>query len=394
MLTHTDVIEISIPRTLFGVGAINRLGEVIQDLGADKVLVITDRGLVAAGVVDVPLNILKEAGIAADVFDGTGAEAPVSVILEVVELIKDKGYGLLVGIGGGSTMDTTKTASHLAGNPDLTPADLIKWKPFRKKMPIVAIPTTAGTGSEWSAMAVIHNDVDDGVHYPYMTPNNFPDTVIIDPAMTSKVPPRITADTGIDALAHAVEAYTSPNASLFTDMLAAFAIQTIARSLRRAYAKGEFNIQDRYNMSIAASAAMLAMSMTGPGLAHLGNETLGTMAGLTHGRATGLLLPEVMRFNLMTDPPKFASVAQLMGEDISCLSCIDAGELAVEAVARLLDDLGMPRTLAEVGIGQEQIPELARELAETRAPQVKWAACRELTAEQASSLYGSLLERD
>jgi alcohol dehydrogenase class IV len=391
MISHTDVIEISIPRTLFGVGAINKLPEVVKGYGTDKVLVITDKGLVAAGVVDVALDVLKAAGISVDVFDGTGAEAPVSVILDLVKVIREKGYGLLVAIGGGSTMDTTKTAGHLSGNPDLTPDDLIKWKPFSRNLPIVAVPTTAGTGSEWSAWAVIHNDVADGIHYPYMTPNNFPNVVIIDPGMTTKVPPRITADTGMDVLAHAIEAYTSPNASVVTDMFAAFSIEMVGKSLRRAVAKGSFYIQDRYHMAIAASFAMLAMSATGPGLAHLGNETLGAMAGLAHGRATGLLLPEVMQFNLMTDPAKFAAIAELLGEETAGMSDVEAGEMSVEAVRRLLFDLDMPQTLTEVGLNEDKVLELAKELAETRAPVVKMAGCREITTAQATELYLNLL---
>jgi alcohol dehydrogenase class IV len=391
MLSHTDVIEISIPRTLFGVGAISKLPDVVKGYGTDKVLVITDKGLVAAGIVDVALEVLKGAGVSVDVFDGTGAEAPVSVILDLVKVIREKGYRLLVAIGGGSTMDTTKTAGHLSGNPDLTPDDLIKRKPFSRNLPIVAVPTTAGTGSEWSAMAVIHNDVADGVHYPYMTPNNFPNVVIIDPAMTAKIPPRITADTGMDALAHAIEAYTSPNATIVSDMFSAFSIEMVGKSLRRAAAKGSFFIQDRYNMAIAASFAMLAMSATGPGLAHLGNETLGAMAGLAHGRATGLLLPEVMQFNLMTDPGKFAAIAELLGEETAGMSDIEAGEMAVEAVRRLLFDLDMPQTLTEVGVNEDKIPELAKELAETRGPVVKMAACREITTAQATELYMNLL---
>lgn len=391
MLSHNDVIEIRIPRTLFGVGAIKKLAEVVSGFGTDKVLVVTDRGLVDAGVVDTVVDVLKEAGISFDVFDRTGREAPVSIILELVDLVRKQGYGLLVAVGGGSTMDTTKTAGHLAGNPELTCEELIKRKPFTRTTPIVAVPTTAGTGSEWSAVAVIHNDVADCVHYPYPSSNNLPDCVIIDPALTSKVPPKITADTGTDALAHAIEAYTSPNASAITDMFAEFAIRMVATSLRRAYAKGDFNIVDRYNMSIAASCAMLAMSLTGPGLAHLGNETLGEMAGIAHGRATGLLLPEVMQFNLMADPAKFASIAGIMGEDTTGLSDIEAGELAVEAVRRLLFDLSMPQTLTEVGVTEDKIPLLAKELAEVRGPMVKMAACREITTEQAQELHRNLL---
>ena len=121
-------------------------------------------------------------------------------------------------------------------------------------------------------------------------------------------------------------------------------------------------------MAIAASFAMLAMSATGPGLAHLGNETLGAMAGLAHGRATGLLLPEVMDFNLMTDPAKFAAIAELMGEDTTGLSDIEAGEMAIEAVRRLLFDLGMPQTLTEVGVTEDKIPELGQRACRDQGP--------------------------
>jgi alcohol dehydrogenase class IV len=391
MLSNTDVIQIGIPRTFFGVGAINKIGDAIKDFGAEKVLVVTDKGLVAAGVADEALNAIKAAGLEVDVFDGAGREAPVSMIQELVKLIRDNGYGLLVAVGGGSTMDTTKTAGHLALNPELSVDDLLKAKPFKRNLPIIAVPTTAGTGSEWSAWAVIHNDVADGVHYPYPTPNNYPDVVILDPAMTTKVPPKITADTGMDALAHAVEAYTSPNASIVSDMFATFAIKTVAKSLRQAYAKGGVNLDDRYNLSIAASTAMLAMSLTGPGIAHLMNETLGEMAGLAHGRATGLLLPWVMEFNLMTCPRRFADIAELMGERTCGLSDIEAGEKAVAAVRRLMSDLGMPQTLTAVGVGQDKIPELATELVETRGPVIKMAACREMSLEEATALYQRIL---
>jgi len=391
MIKNTDVIQVVIPRTLFGVGAIGQIGDAIKEYGAEKVLVVTDKGLIAAGVADEALNAIRDAGLEVDVFDGTGREAPVSVINELVGLIREGGYGLLVAVGGGSTMDTTKTAGHLALNEELTVQDLITAKPFKRKLPIIAVPTTAGTGSEWSAWAVIHNDVADGIHYPYPTPNNYPDMVILDPALTAKVPPKITADTGMDALAHAIEAYTSPNASVVSDMFASFTIKMVAKSLRAAYGKGGYNIDDRYNLSIAASTAMLAMSLTGPGIAHLMNETLGEMAGLAHGRATGLLLPWVMEFNLMTNPRRFADIAEIMGEKVCGLSDIEAGEKAVAAVRRLMTDLGMPQTLTAVGVGEDNIPELAKELVETRGPVIKMAACREMSLEEATALYRRIL---
>jgi alcohol dehydrogenase len=388
----SDVVEIGIPRTLFGVGAIAKIGDVVQKFGAEKVLVVTDKGIVAAGVADKVLEALKAAGVETDVYDETPFEAPVSGILEVARRIRENGYGLVVGVGGGSSMDTAKTATHLAGNPGLTAEDLIKWKPFKKVIPWVAVPTTAGTGSEWSAWAAITTDLTDGVHYPYMTPNNYPDAVIIDPEMYLKVPPRVTAETGTDVLAHAYDAFISPKASIVSDLFASFAIKMVATSLRRAYAKGHAYLEDRYNMSIAASFAMLAMSMTGPSLIHLGNEHLGDITLIPHGRAMGVLMVAVMEFDLMADPPKFRQLAEFFGENTAGLSDIEAGEAAIAAVRRLLDDLEMPQTLTEVGVGKDKIPELAKELAEGwRADVMKWSCCRDMTTEQAVALYERIL---
>jgi alcohol dehydrogenase len=388
----TDVVEIGIPRTIFGVGAIAKIGEVAQRFGTDRVLVVTDKGIRAAGVADAVLEALRAAGIEPDVYDETPFEAPVSAILQVADLIRTKGHGVVVGVGGGSSMDTAKTATHLAGNPGLTPEDLIKWQPFKKVIPWVAVPTTAGTGSEWSAWAAITTDLTDQVHYPYMTPNNYPDAVIIDPALYLKVPPRVTAETGVDVLAHAYDAFLSPKASIVSDLFASFAIKNVAKSLRRAYAKGHVYLDDRYNMAIAASFAMLAMSMAGPSLIHLGNEHLGDITLIPHGRAMGLLMVAVMRFDLMADPGKFRQLAGFFGEDTTGLSDLEAGDVAIAAVQRLLDDLQMPQTLTEIGLSEDRIPELARELAAGwRADVIKWSCCRDMTVEQAEALYRSIL---
>lgn len=391
MLGITDVIQIEIPRTFFGVGAIQKIGDAIKEFGVEKVLVVTDKGLVAAGVADQALEAIRSAGLEVDVFDQTGAEAPISVILDLVKLVNEKGYGLLVAVGGGSTMDTAKTAGHMVSNPDLKPEDLWSGTPFKRTLPIIAVPTTAGTGSEWSAMAVVHHDIGDKAHHPYPNPSNYPDVVILDPAMTAKVPPKVTADTGMDALAHAIEAYTNPNANIVTDMFASFAIKLVGKSLRRAYAKGGFNLEDRYNLSIAASTAMFAMSSTGPGIAHLMNETLGEMAGLTHGRATGVVLPEAMQTNLMACPRRFRDIAEFLGEQTCGLSDIEGGEKAIAAVRRLMSDMGMPQTLTAVGIDEGKIPELARELVETRGSFIKYAGCRELSLQEATELYQRIL---
>jgi alcohol dehydrogenase class IV len=384
----TDVIDIKIPRTLFGVGALNGIADLVRSLGADKILIVTDPGVADAGIVAAVQAALGSGGLEADVFDRCGPEAPVSSLEEVSAKAREGGYDLLIGVGGGSVMDLTKAAGLLAANPDATIQDFIEGRPPARSLSRILIPTTAGTGSEWSTVAVFTTDTSDDRNYAYLSGENLPDAVIIDPELTRNLPARITADAGIDTLTHAIEAYTSSRANLVTDMYASAAIKLVVASLGPAYAKGSLRMEDRYRLSIASAMAMLAGSVGGVGIAHFMNHALHhKKIPLSHGAKVGLLLPYVMEYNLISDPEKFAEIARLMGENTCGLSTMDAALKSVAAVRRLLSDLGVPQRLSEVGVIEADIPDLVDELMTFQAVPMAMQNPRDVGPKEAAEIF-------
>ncbi|MFH1833658.1 MAG: iron-containing alcohol dehydrogenase [bacterium] len=384
---NSEVLSIVVPHTLFGAGALSGLGDLVRSLRSTKILIATDPGLVEAGIVAAVQATLDSAGLQADVFDRCGPEAPVSAIEQLSREAIDGGYDLFIGVGGGSVMDTTKAASLLAVDTGLTVRELIDGRPVARSLAKILIPTTAGTGSEWSSTAVVTTDNTDDRTYPYRSDHNYPQAVIIDPELTRDLPARTTAETGMDALAHAIEAYTCSRANVVSDMYASTAIGLISASLGPAYAKGSLRSEDRHRMSIAAAMAMAAGSLAGVGLAHFMNHALARKARLSHGATVSLMLPYVMEYNLISAPEKFAEVARLLGEDTSCLSARDAAQRAVAAVRRLISDLGLPQRLSEVGVTEADIPDLVDELITLQAFPIALMNPRDVGPEEAASIY-------
>ena len=383
----TEVIEIRVPRTLFGVGAVGRLGDLAKSLGATRVLVVTDPGVAKAGILDTVKAALDAAGLRSDVFDECGPEAPASTIEKLRSIAREGQYDLLVGVGGGSVMDTTKAAGLLAANEGTTIQDLIGGQAPGKSLAKVLIPTTAGTGSEWSTAAVVTTDAGDDRTYTYLSAANYPDAVIIDPALTQHLPPRNTADTGVDALAHGIEAYTCIRANLLSDMYASTAIRLVSTSLGPAVAKGSQRMEDRYRLAIGAAMAMQAGTLAGVGLAHFMNHALGKKAHISHGSTVGLMLPYVMEFNLISNPARFADIACFMGESTDGLSTMDAAHKSVAAVRRLLTDLGMPQHLSDVGLTEADVPHLVDELVALQGFPISFMNPREVGAKEAREIY-------
>lgn len=390
-MISSEIIRVFIPQTMFGLGAINTIGDLTRGFAPSKILIVTDKGVVKAGIIDALKLPLNKAGFKADVFDKCGIEAPVSVIEELCRKIKDEKYDLLIGVGGGSSMDATKAASLLVANAGVTIQDLIKGRPVEKTVTKILVPTTAGTGSEWSLAAVVTNDNIDNRTYAFLSDKNYPDAVIIDPELTRNLPQKITADTGMDALTHAIEAYTSCRANIVSDMFASTAIRLVSGSLRQAYAKGSIYMDERYKISIAAALAMLAASHSGLGIAHIMNNALGKKAHISHGSTVTLLLPYVMEYNLIANPAKYAEVAKLLGENTkNDLSLMDAAFKSVEAVRRLASDLGLPQKLSDVGITEGDIPDLVDELM-IHAPGIEFMNPREVSREDAIRIYTKAL---
>lgn len=390
----TGIINIRVPDTSIGLGAINSLGDAAKSFKPAKTLVITDPGLVKAGVIDAVKAPLEKSGLKFDVFSGCKEEPPISLVAEVSRKIKEGSYDLLIGVGGGSSMDTAKVASLLAYT-GMTIDDYIK-TPFHNKingrvLPKIVAPTTAGTGAEWSIVAPVYAEAPVRRAFIIHAWDNLPNKVIVDPALTLGLPQRITADTGMDALTHAIEAYTSSTANVFSDMLASTAIKLIGENLRSAYAKGRQSVEARYHMAIAASLAMNAVTSGGIGLAHFMNETMGVKAKIPHGAAVAMLLPAVMEYNMISNPAKFAKVAELLGEKVDGLSVQDAAAKAAEAVRKLIRDLGLPTRLSQVGLRQSDIAELAKLTYEIDRPVIEAVNPRDATEADIARIFESIL---
>ena len=385
-----NFINVKIPDTIIGFGAINRLGELVEKFEARKILVITDRGIVKAGIVDMIKVPLEKARCNFDLYDKCEPEPPYNSLMKLADSIRAGKYDLLIGVGGGSVMDATKVASQLALNEGVAVPDLISGKALKKSLPKILIPTTAGTGSEWSKMAVVYDDkVDNEVDMTkvYISEQNFADAVVIDPELTMNLPQRITADTGMDALTHAIEAYTCRLANVMSDMFAGTAIKLIAQNLRLAYNNGKNDSQARYNMSVAASLAMNASVMSGLGMAHFANEPLGKKAKISHGAACTLMLPHVMQFNLVATPEKFAQIAEMMGENIDGLSITDAAQKSVEAVKRLAKDIGMKRGLSDTKMSDADIVSMVESVHKHSGPVINMMNPRDVSPDDTKSLF-------
>ena len=214
----TDIIKVIIPNTIMGIGAISDIGEFAKTLLPSKILIVTDVGLMKTGVINAVTTPLEKADLKFDIYDGCESDPSISSIEKLSKQVKNAKYDLLIGVGGGSTMDTTKIVSQLAVDENINTYDLINHKVVEKAISKILVPTTAGSGSEWSLVAMVSDEKADMQKKAVISIKNLPDAVIVDPELARNLPQKITADTGMDALVHAIEAYTSCDANIISDM--------------------------------------------------------------------------------------------------------------------------------------------------------------------------------
>lgn len=358
---------------IFGQNAVAQLGDIATRLRAKKALIVTDTILEKAGLLERVRQPLTAAGLTVSAFTGGEPEPSMRAGLACYEQAKSFQPDVLVGLGGGSNMDLAKLAATLlkhGGSPrDYIGDDKIPGPVF----PLICVPTTAGTGSEVSAATVItdqENHIKVGILSNWLRPT----AAVVDPLMTVSSPPKVTADSGIDALTHAIEAYTAIDNADFPlpagersvyqgkhplgDICAERAIKLVGQYLRRAVKDGN-DLEAREGMALAALLAGMSFSNVGVALVHAMEYPVGGAVHCSHGAGNGLLLPYVMRFNLSAKLKAFGEVAALLGENITGLSERAAAEKAVSAVERLRKDIGIPERLRDIGIKQEQLPGLA-----------------------------------
>jgi alcohol dehydrogenase class IV len=358
---------------VFGRDAALKLGELAARLGAVRVFVVTDSTLAKAGVVDRVQGPLAAARIAVEVFDGGLPEPPIGLAETCAARARAFQAQAILGLGGGSNMDLAKIVATIlahGGSPrDYVGDDQIKGP----VLPLICVPTTAGTGSEVSGASVL-TDTEKKMKVGVLSNFLRPKVALVDPLLTVSCPPKVTADSGIDALTHAIEAYTAVDNEEFplppgertiyqgrhplADVLAERAIQLIGTNLPRAVANGH-DLEAREAMALGATLAGLAFSNVGVAVVHALEYPLGGATHCSHGAGNGLLLPFVMRFNLPARVSRFARIAALLGEETTGLDESAAALRAVTAVERLKADIGIPERLRDLGVTHEQLPVFA-----------------------------------
>lgn len=337
----------------FGVGAISEIGQKAKEYGAEKAFCIYDQGVKMSGIADKVIGCLKEAGVAVDTYDGVLPDAPDTMIDEIGAKINGKGCRLVVGIGGGSSLDTAKAVSVLAEHP----------LPIRQyfasggagpmnggETKLILVPTSSGTGSESTIMSVVHDTqkhVKDAVFRPA-------DLAIVDPELTVTAPPSVTAACALDAMSHAVEAYTSVGGNPRDDLLAIHAVKLVAGHLETAYKDGS-NIEARTALSLASNIAGIAFSDASVHLGHCAAHEMGLKLNMPHGIACAIALPVVIEFCADALPEKTRNIAEALGVDVSSAkSTEDIGKRAADAVRALMRKTGI-KSLKEMGHSREDV---------------------------------------
>ena len=350
-----------IPATVItGIGAAEQAGEQAKRLDARTALVVTDIGIVKLGYADELVSRLRGVGSAASLFSDVTPDPTLQNVNDGLTQYRDEGCDLIISIGGGSAIDCGKgIAIQLTNDGEL--ADFMGVDKIPNPgAPLIAIPTTAGTGSECTKATVI-TDTDRNVKMMLSSPCLMAQVAIVDPLLSLTTPPDLTSAVGVDALTHAIEAYISKRAQPITNALALKAIRMISGSLRQAWADGK-NIKARTEMMIAASIAGMAFSNSSVALVHGMSRPIGAYFHVHHGLSNAVLLLDVMEYSVVGAPKRFADIARAMGEPIDGLALMRQADAAITGVERLINDLQMPR-LGEIGINRDEFEAVADQMA-------------------------------
>jgi 1,3-propanediol dehydrogenase/alcohol dehydrogenase len=349
---------VSPSKILYGEGSLNKAGEEAALFG-EKVMIVTGKNSCKKfGILDKLIKILEDAQLKVVVFDKVESDPSIDTVEEGLVIARKENCDSIIAIGGGSPIDAAKAiAIMLTNKGDL--ASYQKQKPSVKCKPLIAIPTTAGTGSEVSKFLVITDTVNK-IKMLIGGENCVPEVAILDPLVTLTMPPKVTGTTGIDALTHAIEAFISTKAQPLTNVFALKAINLISQNLVKAMKNGD-NLEARSNMLLGQMYAGLAFSNASVALVHSMSRPLGAYFGIPHGMANAILLPKVMEFNRSACPEKFAEVAKAMGENIDNLTIREASMKAIQAIINLYDDTALPKTLSVIGVTKDKIPVMAQD---------------------------------
>jgi alcohol dehydrogenase class IV len=344
-----------------GSGASEQVGEECQKLKVKKALIVTDPNLVKLGIVDGVKKSLQRSGISFAVFDGVLTEPTMEFVQEGLKAYRENSCDFLLSVGGGSPMDTAKAVAVMATNAGSIADYQGLGKIPQKGRPIVAVPTTAGTGSEVTPFTII-TDTKREVKMLIGSPYIIPEVAIVDPRLTLTLPPDITAATGIDALTHAIEAYVSVKAQPLSEAFCLSAIGLISGNLRKAWSHGD-DLEAREKTMLGALQAGMAFSNASVALVHGMARPIGAYFHVRHGASNAALLGAVTDFSLSGNPGRYAHIARAMGVDISGLSDLEAAQSGAKAVKKLIKDIRIP-SLKELGVDKARLEKLAPKMSE------------------------------
>lgn len=372
----------------FGPGARKELPGVIARLGFKKAMIVTDKGLIQFGVAKMVSDVLDEAGIPYEIYSEVKPNPTVTNVQMGVEAFKQSGADCLVAIGGGSAMDTAKGIGIIINNPEF--ADVVSLEGVaptkRKSVPIIALPTTAGTAAETTINYVIIDEAKQK-KMVCVDPNDIPCCSIVDAELMYSLPKGTTAATGLDALTHAIEGYITKGAWEMSDMFEIEAIRMINKYLRTAVFEPT-NPVGRNGMAVAQYIAGMAFSNVGLGVVHGMAHPMGSLFDIPHGVANAMLLPTIMEFNAPVCLDKYMEIAKAMNAYREGMTKEEAADAACKAVRDLAIEVGIPQHLTEIGIKEEDIPALAEQaITDVCTP----GNPREVTKEDIIALYKKVL---
>lgn len=353
--------EFRLPPTIhFGPGCLGKLSGETARFGK-KALLVTDQSMQKAGYVSQAVNYLQAGGTEVFVFGGVNTEPTDILVEEGLRIFKENACDMVIALGGGSPIDAGKAIAVVASNPgrihDYMGANKIPNNPA----PVIAIPTTAGTGSEVTRVTIITDTVND-VKMLIMSNLIMPQVAIVDPMLTLSMPPWVTASTGIDALTHAIEAYVSKRSQPLTDTLALDAIRLMGKYLRRSWANPE-DIEAKTYTMLASTLGGISFSNSSVALVHGMSRPIGACFHVPHGLSNAMLLPVVMEYSYMASPEKFACIAEALGEKVDGLPVLARAQRATEAVRKLCADLKIPH-ITKLKVTAEELIRLAPKMAE------------------------------
>ncbi|MGU3475764.1 iron-containing alcohol dehydrogenase [Methylobacterium sp. D48H] len=375
------------PNVLFEAGAAKKLPEIVGSFGAKRVLLVTDKGVRGAGLTQAAEAALAAAGVTLDVYEDVVADPPSKVIEAAAKRARELGTDLVLSIGGGSALDTAKLVAYLAKSDE--PLDAIYGVGLAKgdRLPLILVPTTAGTGSEVTPISIVTTPTTEkkGV----VAPKLLPDWAVLDPELTLGLPSHVTAATGIDAMVHAIEAFTSKNKkNPISDQLAKQALALLSANIRTACTDGK-NLEARSGMLLGSMLAGMAFANAPVAAVHALAYPVGAIFHVPHGLSNALVLMGVMRFNLSHAEGLYAELAPILDPAAADLPRPEAAKRFVESLDAICRDCKVPASLAEVGVARQDLERMATDAMKQTRLLVNNP--REVTYDDAFAIYAEAL---